>query len=281
MRVSRSTGRRIPLMTAAGSVRAASKRGRQALGQGPPADRLEAGGGVVRHGGDVLGPRLEADVHGGRVAVGRRGVQRRVELVGGDHPGAALAQLAGDVAGERCRSPPNWPTTTRSCCSEAPTALSCSSSRIAATPGPVPVCERVDLAGRARWRGRRRRRRRGRSCAGSPRGPAPSPGRRCRRRDRSRSRGGRARSAAGRRRHRAGGARRAAAGDRRAATSTRRSASQVGSSHVPWSRRPRWLLERPHGVARRVAERRRARRRPGGYPAAPSRRCRSRMASPC
>ena len=82
----------------------ASRALHDALGEGAAALRLEARRGVVRDLGARLGARLEADVHGGGVAVGRRGVQGRVELVGGDHPRPVLAQRLGDVAGERAES---------------------------------------------------------------------------------------------------------------------------------------------------------------------------------
>ena len=69
----------------------------------PPADSNPAVG-VVGNPRDVVALWLEADVDRRRVAVRGGGVQRRVELVGGDHLGSVLAQVLGDVAGERAES---------------------------------------------------------------------------------------------------------------------------------------------------------------------------------
>ena len=76
---------------------------RQTLGQGPPTGGLEPGGGVVGQRHLVLRPRLEPEVGRGQVAVGGGGVDRRVELVDGDHLGAGLAQALGDVAAQRAQ----------------------------------------------------------------------------------------------------------------------------------------------------------------------------------
>ena len=101
IRVSRSTVSRIPWVIHGRQRPAAGEGPGDALGQGAPTLRLEAGGGVVGHLDAGVGARLEPDVDGGGVAVGGGGVQGRIELVGRDHPRPLLAQGAGDVAGQR------------------------------------------------------------------------------------------------------------------------------------------------------------------------------------
>ena len=133
---------------ARGRASAAPSAAPQLLGQRPPAGRLEPGGGVVRHACDVARSAARS-----RRRRWRRGGWRRAAWADGSSS-SAVTTLA--PCWRSCRPtwrasvprPPNWPTTTRSSASEAPTALSCSSSRIAATPGPVPV--RAALTSRAR-----------------------------------------------------------------------------------------------------------------------------------
>ena len=101
IRVSRRTGQAHAARPCGGELAEAVDGLHDLIGQRPAARRLEPGSGVVGDRGALVDERLEAGIHGGRVAVGGGGVQRRVELVGGDHLGAVLAQVLGDVPGER------------------------------------------------------------------------------------------------------------------------------------------------------------------------------------
>ena len=139
IRVSRSTGSRIPWMVTGGNTEESAKeRSMRSASDRPPADSKPVGG-VVGDGGVLAGPRLEADVDGGGVAVGRRGVHRRVELVGRDHLGAFVAQALGHVAGEGAEAAELPDDDAAAGAARCRPRSSCSSSRMVATPGPVPV----------------------------------------------------------------------------------------------------------------------------------------------
>ena len=96
MRVSRSTGSRIPTMVGSLETTPSSAMARL-VGQGAPAERFEMGDGEVGNRCSRLGARFETDVHGGTEPIGGRRVGTRLVLVGRHHGRAVVAERSGEA----------------------------------------------------------------------------------------------------------------------------------------------------------------------------------------
>ena len=278
IRVSRSTGNRIPATTGVQVGTLGGALGADRLGEQPPAGRLELRNGVVVHGGARLRAGLEADVHVGREPVRRRCLGRRVGLVGGGHGGTALAQCLHELARERARAHRTGPPrrAARPARARLPSALS--SSRTADTPGPVPVwrastCSAFTVSGphtpstyrpELRWKSSSAR------VVPGPKIPSTRP-------QSNPIRASMACSSLTSSPRRFGATSTSSRSPSRHVAST--IAFQVSSSQTPVSRRPRWRWN-VRNASSVDAQNKPASAPAGGNPAAPRRRCRSRMASP-
>ena len=265
MRVSRSTGRRMPVRCRRRRpVRCAASALDDALGEGAAALRLEAGGGVV---GDRRPPARCA----ARSRCRRSAAKRLAAVACSDGSGSSAVITAAAVLAQRLAtwrasvlSPPNWPTTTRQLA-----AATCRRRRAARArgswrrPGPVPVRAPLISSARTvagphtpsastpqlRWKSSSAR------AVAGPKIPSTRPQSKP-----SRPSGDCSPPTSSPRRF--GATRRSGRSPSFHVASTR--ASHVCSSQRPWSCRPRWRWKARDGGLGRRRRTDPPRRRPGG-----------------